>query len=293
MTIDEALERFLVQLAADGRSEHTIGQYRRHIRTLARWARDVRPRRDRVADLDHEAIARFLAAPCATVRAGRGGQKMATSMNALRTSVKVFMSYCHRAGYVRLDPGRLIRRAITSPPPPKGLSPDEERRLLATLAAAPGPEATRDHAMFALMLASGIRLGSVVAVRVEDVDFERGEIAIHGKGDRRDRVLLGRKIQDHLRRFIGKRTSGPLFARRGGQALLITPRHVNRRLKMWAARAGLARRVHAHVLRHAFAIRIYTKTEDVLLVKEALCHRSIVSTLVYARADEGRLRRAL
>ena len=42
MTIDEALERFLVQLAADGRSEHTIGQYRRHIRLLAAWAREVR-----------------------------------------------------------------------------------------------------------------------------------------------------------------------------------------------------------------------------------------------------------
>jgi site-specific recombinase XerC len=291
MTIDEALERFIVQLAADGRSEHTIGQYRRHIRLLGAWARDGRPRRDRVADLDHEAIAGFLAAPCATVRDGRGGQKLATSMNALRTSVKVFLAYCHRAGYVRMDPGRLIRRAITSPPPPKGLSPEEERRLLATIAAAVGPEAERDQCMFALMLASGIRLGSVVALRVEDVDLEGGELAIHGKGDRRNRVLLGRRIQDHLRRFIGKRVSGTLFARRGGQAL--TPRHVNRRLKMWAARAGLARRVHAHQLRHAFAIRVYARCQDVLVVKEALCHRSIASTLVYARVDEGRLRRAL
>jgi integrase/recombinase XerD len=120
---------------------------------------------------------------------------------------------------VRLDPGRLIRRAITSPPPPKGLSADEEGQLLAMLAAATGPEAERDHCMFALMLASGIRLGSVVALGVQDVDLERGELTIHGKGDRRDRVLLGRKIQDHLRRFIGKRTSGPLFARRGSEAL--------------------------------------------------------------------------
>ena len=48
-----------------------------------------------------------------------------------------------------------------------------------------------------------------------------------------------------------------------------------------------------HKLRHAFAIRIYSKTADILVVKEALCHRSIASTLVYARADEGRLRRAL
>jgi integrase/recombinase XerC len=135
--------------------------------------------------------------------------------------------------------------------------------------------------MLALMLASGIRLGSAVALRVEDIDIERGELAIHGKGDRRDRVLLGRRIQDRVRCFIGKRSSGPLFARRNGQAL--TPRHVNRRLKMWAARAGLARRVHAHQLRHTFAARTYARCQDVLVVKEALCHRSIASTLVYAR----------
>jgi site-specific recombinase XerC len=64
MTIDQALERFLVQLEADGRSPHTIGQYRRHVRALSRWARDAGPRSDRIEDLDHEAIAAFLASPC-------------------------------------------------------------------------------------------------------------------------------------------------------------------------------------------------------------------------------------
>ena len=189
------------------------------------------------------------------------------------------------------DPGRLIRRALTSPPPPKGLSPDEERRLLATLAAATGPEAERDHAMFALMLASGIRLGSAVALLVEDVDLARGELAIHGKGDRRDRVLLGRKIQDHLRRFMGKRTSGPLFAGRGGQAL--TPRHVARRLRQWLKAAGVTRRASPHTLRHTFGLNAYRRTGDLLVVKELLCHRSVASTIIYVRADEGRLRRAL
>ena len=42
MQITEALEKFLLQLEADGRSPHTVGQYRRHVRTLARWCRDVR-----------------------------------------------------------------------------------------------------------------------------------------------------------------------------------------------------------------------------------------------------------
>ncbi len=41
MTIEDALSRFLIQLDADGRSPHTLAQYRRHLRTLARWAADV------------------------------------------------------------------------------------------------------------------------------------------------------------------------------------------------------------------------------------------------------------
>ena len=48
-----------------------------------------------------------------------------------------------------------------------------------------------------------------------------------------------------------------------------------------------------HTLRHTFAMRLYQKTRDVLLVKEALRHRSIASTLVYCRIQERQLRKAL
>ena len=61
MQIGKALDRFLVQLDADGRSPHTIGQYRRHVRLLAEWAADMR-----VEDFGHEDLARFLASPAAT-----------------------------------------------------------------------------------------------------------------------------------------------------------------------------------------------------------------------------------
>ena len=71
MTIDEALEKFLIQLEADGRSPHTIGQYRRHVRTLARWCRDVR-HGGRVSDITHEDLARFLTSRQARTSA-RGG----------------------------------------------------------------------------------------------------------------------------------------------------------------------------------------------------------------------------
>jgi site-specific recombinase XerD len=155
--IEDALERFLLQLEADGRSPHTTGQYARHVRTLARWARDVGHGGD-VAAVSHEDVARFLASPQARDSA-RGGAKRATTVNALRGSLRGFFRYLHEAGHVPQDPTRLVRRALCGRPPPKTLSEPEQERLLFTLANADGPEGQRDSAMFHLMLATGLRVG--------------------------------------------------------------------------------------------------------------------------------------
>ena len=60
-------------------------------------------------------------------------------------------------------------------PPPTTLSDDEQDRLLFVLANSPGREGRRDSAMFHLMLACGLRVGSVVALDVEDVDLSSGK----------------------------------------------------------------------------------------------------------------------
>jgi site-specific recombinase XerC len=70
-------------------------------------------------------------------------------------------------------------------------------------------------------------------------------------------------------------------------------RHVQRRLDLWCRRAGIERHVKPHDLRHSFAIALYRRTRDLLLVQAALRHRSIASTTVYAKCDEDRVRAAL
>jgi site-specific recombinase XerD len=291
MRIEEALERFTTQLAANGRSVHSRKQFARHVGLLARWARSVRPCGDALEALDHEAVAGFLASAAATQRTG-GGQKLATSTNCLRSSVKTFLGYCHRAGYIAQDPGRLIRRAICAAPLPRALSDDEQHRLLGALSTATGCEAERDHALFHLLLASGVRLGSALALDVDDVDLEGGEVQLRvAKGDRRERVFLGAAIMAHLERYLAGRKTCPVFAARDGRR--ITQRHAQRRFAGWIEAAGIARKVSPHALRHSFGMRIYSKTHDLILTKQALRHRSVSSTLVYARASEERLRQAL
>jgi len=290
MQIDQALEKFLNQLDADGRSIHTRAQYQRHIRLLARWvASDGRS--CEVEDLDHEDLALFLTSSQARTRPD-AAPKTATTMNSLRTSLRCFFGYAHAAGWIRENPARLIRRAQCGTPPPRALSEEEQRRLMSVLAAGEGRAARRDHALFHMMLATGVRLGSALAAEVGDVDLERSELRLRStKGDRPEVVYLGRAIAEHLSRYIAEVGEGLLFPGQNGWQL--TPRQAHRRFTMSLDRAGITSPVSPHSLRHAFATGLYRRTGDVLLVKEALRHRSVESTLVYARVDEGRLRAAL
>ncbi|MFH2000310.1 MAG: tyrosine-type recombinase/integrase [Planctomycetota bacterium] len=290
MMIDEALEKFLVQLEANGRSDHTIRQYKRHIRLFSHWIADVGHSGD-VSEITHEDVARFLASPCARIRPD-GRIKKAVSMNAMRTSLRGFFTYLHEAGFISDNPCRVLQRALCSPPPPKTMSRDEIDRLMETLTLATGFHAERDHLLFHLLLASGLRLGSALAINIEDIDLDRGEVWLTSmKGDRQDRVFLNAAIVDHLRKFIAERTRGVLFTDMQGRRL--SHRHAHRRFTTWLQRAGIARPYSPHSIRHSFATFLYQRTQDVFLVKQALHHKNVASTLIYAEFDESRLRRAL
>jgi integrase/recombinase XerC len=290
MKINPALSKFLVQLDADGRSPHTIGQYERHIRLFACWCAEV-GHSGVLKKITHETLAEFLASPVAKTRHG-GGQKKATTLNTLRTSLKCFFHYLHRAGEIPHDPGRLIRRANCGRPQPKFLADKDVEKLLATLAADESYEGRRDHALFHLMVATGIRLGSVVALDVGDVDIDRGEVFLRAfKGDRQEKVFLGKEIRDHLEVYLTDRESGPLFTTRQGRRL--NRRQIQRKFGQWLKKAKISMPATVHSLRHTFATRLYRQTNDIFLVKEALRHKSIASTLVYARPADGQLRRAL
>ena len=283
MRLDHALDLYVQQLRADGRSEHTVRQYQRHVRLLHRWLGG----QVRVEDLTHEHLAQFLNADVARNRPD-GRTKKATATNALRSSLRTFFAYAHAAGLTATNPARLVRRARCGSAPPRGLSREEQDRLLATLAQAQGESAARDHALFSTMLATGVRVGSMLGVNIEDIDLTRGEILLRvAKGDTPLVVFINARITEILRRYIAGRVAGPLWESRHGVRL--SSRQLTRRLWFWLARAD-CRRFSPHSLRHSLAARIYAHTHDLLAVQAALQHRSIASSAVYARIDGQRLR---
>lgn len=286
MRVSEATSAYLLQLQGDGRSIHTVRQAARFLRKFAAELHDPP-----VDQLRHEDIARFLASPAVATKAG-GGARKANSANAIRSVLRSFCSFLHGAGYCPTNVARLVRRARCAPPRPRALSEAEAARLIATLDTARTPAELRDRAMFRVMLGVGLRVGSVIGLDVADVDLAEATLRVRTlKGRDEDTVFLSPELVELLRAYIATVPNGPLFPGIDGSRL--GSRQVGRRLELWSERAEIGRRVNPHALRHSFALAMYSKTHDVLLVGRLLCHRSVASTATYARPSEARAREAV
>jgi integrase/recombinase XerD len=291
MNVLELVGAHALQLEADGRSvRHSIAQVSRHGRLFARWlaAEGID---DDIAAIQPQIVARFLASPTA-LRRPDGKPKLPGSVNALRTSLRCLLKFAHDSGFASQNAARLVRRAHCTPAPPRALPPADVAKLLGVLAAAEGRVAERDYALTHLLAATGLRIGSAIALDIEHVDLRDGAVRIEtAKRGMRGRVFLGAAIREHLGRFIGERTSGPLFEGRPGER--VCARQIQSRISAWLKRADIQRRASAHSLRHSFAMELLGRTGDLSLVQAALLHASIGSTTRYARASEDRLRAAL
>ena len=145
MKLSTAIARFDTQLRADGKSERTRQAYLRDLGKLRCWLkRDVQ-----VSIITPDTLARFLAD-------GNGKTSSALSINRTKTALRVFFRFLVDAGYLSDNPARLIRSTPTDRRVPNYLSIDEARRLLDALTNSDSALAKRDHAMFSLLLGTGI-----------------------------------------------------------------------------------------------------------------------------------------
>lgn len=208
----------------------------------------------------------------------------------MRTSIRCFAKHLHDSGLVATNPARMLRRARCAPPPPRALHPDEQKRLLAVLGKASGDEAARDRMLVELLLGTGIRIGSALALDVGDLDFDHGEIRLRTtKNDRPTTAVLPAGVAKRLKAFVAGRTEGGVFLAGGHR---VSMRHAQRRLANWFAVAGIVGR-SAHALRHTFATTLLGRTGDLRLVQAAMGHASIVSTTIYTTVDRAKLRAAV
>jgi site-specific recombinase XerD len=187
-------------------------------------------------------------------------------------------------------------RRWDAPPVPAFLSPEEVEQVLATpdLNTARG---RRAHAMLVLLARLGLRPGEVAGLELEDIYWDQGEIVVRGKGGFCDRMPLSQEVGDalalYLRRDRGHSASRRIFlcgcAPRVG---LSGPTAVCLVARSALASAGLRPRgrVGAHIFRHSLATQMIRSGASLSEISQALRHRCLDTTQIYAKVDYETLR---
>jgi integrase/recombinase XerC len=287
----EALEAFATHLGAErGRSAHTTRAYLGDVRALLEFAadRDVQD----VADLDLRALRAWLAS---LTQAGLARSTVARRAAAVRT----FCAWATRTGRMPADPSLRLASPRRDRTLPGVLRANEAGQLLdvAAVAADDGdPVHLRDRAALELLYASGIRVGELVALDVDDVDLERRTVRVLGKGGKERVVPFGVPAAAAVsawltggRPRLATAQSGPalLLGRRGRRA---DQRQVREAVHRLVAHVPGADDVGPHGLRHSAATHLLEGGADLRAVQELLGHATLATTQVYTHVSVERLR---
>jgi site-specific recombinase XerD len=266
---DRAIERFL---ASPSLGEGTRRTYRVDVEEFARW---LAARRLTLRDVDVRVLADYV------TELGRARpRKLAPATIGRKiAAVRSFLRFT-------LGPGK-VPDASLGPRRPRRL-PDTPKtaEVEAALAAldGEGPLALRNQALVELVYSAGLRSAEAVGLDLADVDFDREQVHVRGKGGKERIVPLGEEAGHLLARYLQE--ARPALARGAENALFISAR--GRRLDTSTLRRVFA---HPHRLRHAFATHLLEGGADLRTIQDLLGHSSLSTTQLYSHVDGRRLRR--
>lgn len=264
-----AIDRFL---ASPGLSGATRRAYAADLRDFAGWLRGAGLRLDEV---DVRALAAY------TAELGRGRRGLAPSTIARRLSA-VRSLLRHALGPSRVPEAALAPRRPRRLPETPAL--EEVERAVDAVARADGPLALRNAALLELVYSCGLRSAEAVTLDVGDVDLDREQVHVRGKGGKERLVPLGEEAAWLVSRWL--REGRPALVRGACDALFLSVR--GRRLDTSVLRRLLP---NPHRLRHAYATHLLEGGVDLRTIQELLGHASLSTTQVYSHVDARRLRR--
>jgi len=175
---------------------------------------------------------------------------------------------------------------------PRALPPDRVERLLASCDRRTA-SGLRDFAMFALLWRLGLRAGEVAKCCLGDIDWRAGEILIHGKGNRHEKLPLpvdvGQALVDYVCYGRPQSRYQVLFLQKTAPYGAVSRNVVSQAVRQACRRAGLPP-VGAHQLRHTAATEMLSAGSSLAAIGEVLRHRDLATTAIYAKVNHNLLR---
>ena len=267
------LELFLTAKKVEGCSSKTIKYYQY---AIAAFLKTVGVQ---LSDITTDDIRSYLN------RMFDGGKASNVSVDNTRRILSSFFAWLSEEDYIIRNPMKRIHKIKTMKPVREAYT-DE---MVETIKAA--CTSMRDLAIIELLSSTGMRVGELVRINKADVDFEKREIIVLGKGNKQRRVYFDAKTKLHLKNYLSSRLdeNGALFVSRFAPFNRLEISGVEIVLRKIGVKTNLSK-VHPHRFRRTLATKAIDKGMPVEQVQILLGHAKIDTTLHYAIVDQNNVR---
>jgi integrase/recombinase XerC len=239
-----------------------------------------------LARVDHLTVRSYLAH---LSRRKLARASVARHLSALRS----FFKYLVREGAVEMNPARTVATPKREKHLPTVMQPADVALLLEQPDRS-GTLGLRDAAFLELLYASGLRIGELVGIDIDDLELRARLVKVHGKGSKERIVPFGTKAEAALRAWMAVRTElvqdvdeQAVFVNYRGQR--ITTRSVRRLFDGYLKDAALRAGISPHTMRHSFATHLLNAGADLRGIQELLGHASLSTTQKYTHLNDWQL----
>jgi len=223
----------------------------------------------------------------------------AASQARVISGIKAFFRYLLLEEVIKAEPTALLEAPKLKRKLPVYLSIEEIDQLFAAIDHSTA-EGQRNRAMLETLYSCGLRVSELVNLTISGLYLDVGFIRVIGKGNKERLVPVGGEAARQIALYrttvrvhvpVKKGQEDILFLNRRGSGLSRVM--VFMILKELAAKAGIRKNIHPHVLRHSFATHLVEAGADLRAVQEMLGHKSITTTEIYTHLDRSFLRDTL
>lgn len=266
---DDFLKMFLDAKRIEGCSDRTLNYYKI---TVEHFISQVK---NRVRKITTEEIREYLS------NYQKRNNCSNVTIDNVRRNISSFFSWLEEEDYILKSPMKRIHKIKTKTVVKSIISDEGIEKLRDNC------KEKRDLAIIDLLYSTGIRVGELVNLNIDDIDLEGRECVVYGKGDKERRVYFDAKAKVHLKEYIDERTDT-------NEALFVTLDAPHNRLKISGVEIRLRKlgksleleRIHPHKFRRSMATRAIDKGMPIEQVQKILGHSQIDTTMQYAMVNQ-------
>ncbi|MBI2601146.1 tyrosine-type recombinase/integrase [Candidatus Daviesbacteria bacterium] len=229
-------------------------------------------------------------------KTGKGLKRV--TQNYFMIALRAFLRYLAKNDIATLSPEK-VELGEREPRPFKVLEEGHLKQLL------DAPDTTkkegiRDRALLETLFSTGLRVSELASLDCNQINLNRGEFGVVGKGGKERVVFLSDAASFWLAKYLENRkdTFKPLFIRyqgkvitdNSGEAMRLSARSIERIVEKYVKRLGLPIKATPHTLRHSFATDLLINGADIRSVQEMLGHSNISTTQIYTHVTNKHLK---